>query len=64
MRKFMVAREKDTVEVAIMIHKDGTGYGFVNLTKGHVCPCRFKTVDAAIKDMENDPKVLSFNEII
>lgn len=63
MLKYKVVRKKDTVVVAIMPHKDGSGYGFVNLTKCHICPCRFNTIEDAIMDMENDPKVISFEKI-
>lgn len=39
---------------------DGT-YSFVNLTKGHICTCKFHTVEEAVKDMqtkkENDEVV-------
>lgn len=63
MRKFRVFRKNDTVDVAIMPHKDGSGYGFVNLTKGHVCKCRFPTIEEAIHDMDRDPEVLQYDEI-
>ena len=28
-------------------------YSFVNLTKGHICPCKFESIAAAIEDMES-----------
>lgn len=49
---YLVTRHKDNVLVSIMRNKlDGT-YSFVNLTKGHICPCRFDSIEDAIKDME------------
>lgn len=63
MHRFLVVRKHDVVEIAIMEHKDGSGYGFVNLTNGHVCRCRFASVKDAIKDMENDSEVLNFYKL-
>lgn len=30
---------------------DGT-YSFINLTKEHICPCKFNSIDDALKDMD------------
>jgi hypothetical protein len=50
---YLVTRHKDNVLVSIMRNKlDGT-YSFVNLTKGHICTCKFNTVEEAVKDMQN-----------
>lgn len=49
---YLVMREKDNVLVSIMRNKlDGT-YSFVNLTKGHICTCKFNSVEEAINDMQ------------
>ena len=49
---YLVTRQKDNVLVSVMRNKlDGT-YSFVNLTKGHICPCRFDSIEDAIKDMD------------
>lgn len=49
---YLVTRQKDNVLVSVMRNKlDGT-YSFVNLTKGHICTCRFASIKDAIKDME------------
>lgn len=50
--KDAVGYKKDTVFVAIMRNKSDGTYSYVNLTKGHVCPCRFANIDEAIDDME------------
>ena len=50
--KFEVVRPKDTVIVLIMKHKTKKTYSYVNLTKGHICPCEFASVEEAIKDMD------------
>ena len=66
MKKYLVKRPKDTVEVLILPNKDGSGYQYVNLTKGHICPCRFKTESEALRDMDkkiSEGKVLYYEEI-
>lgn len=58
--KFSVKRTDGMIEVLLLPHKDGSGYSFVNLTKGHICPCRFATIEDAIKDMNLKPNVLHY----
>ena len=48
---YLVARQKDNVLVSIMRNKLDNTYSFVNLTKGHICTCKFNTVEEAVKDM-------------
>lgn len=49
---YIVTRQKNNVLVSIMRNKlDGT-YSFVNLTKGHICTCKFNTIEDAVKDMQ------------
>ena len=66
MTKYRVKRPKDTVEVLILPNKDGSGYQYINITKGHICPCKFKTEIDALRDMDkkvSEGKVLSYEEI-
>lgn len=49
---YLVMREKDNVVVSIMLNKSDHTYSFVNLTKGHICTCRFVSIEDVIKDME------------
>ena len=63
---FKVIRPKDTVYVGLYRRKDTNEYSFVNLTKGHICPCKFSSMEEAIADMENRKNrgsVLSYVEI-
>ena len=48
---YLVIREKDNVVVSIMMNKSDHTYSFVNLTKGHICTCKFDSIEDAIKDM-------------
>ena len=33
-------------------NKNDNTYSYVNLTKGHICPCRFLSIEEAVKDMD------------
>lgn len=60
---YLVMREKDNVVVSIMLNKSDHTYSFVNLTKGHICTCRFVSIEGAIKDMEekkDNGKIIDF----
>ena len=48
------------VSVYLMPHKDGSGYSFVNITKGHICPCKFKTEEDALADIMTYPENESY----
>lgn len=54
---YLVQRTNGNVIVSIMRNKSDNTYSFVNLTKGHICPCRFDSVENAVKDM--DEKILN-----
>ena len=56
LNKIIVVRPKDIVTVLLLKHKNTNEYSFVNLTKGHICPCRFKSINEAIKDLEERKK--------
>lgn len=54
---YLVQRKSGNVIVSIMRNKSDNTYSFVNLTKNHICPCRFDSVENAVKDM--DEKILN-----
>lgn len=58
MERYLVERpDKDNVEVVILPNKFDGMYSFVNLTKGHICSCKFKSEKEALDDMENQIKI-------
>lgn len=59
---YNVVREDGEVDVMLMPHKASGKLSFVNLTSGHICLCEFDTVEEALEDMRNNPKVISFEE--
>ena len=54
---YLVQRTNGNVIVSIMRNKSDNTYSFVNLTKNHICPCRFDSIEDAVKDM--DEKILN-----
>ena len=63
MKKWEVVRPKDTVIVTILRNKSDNTYSFVNLTKEHICSCRFNSIEDALHDMDEGIKkgtVLSY----
>lgn len=51
--KMKVTRPDDTIDVIIMKHKLENKWSFVNLTKGHICPCKFNSIEEAIADLDS-----------
>lgn len=66
MTRYLVVRPTDSVIVTILKNKSDNSYSFVNLTKLHICPCHFKSIEDALKDMDNKVKegeILMYKEI-
>lgn len=57
MQKYLVERKNDNVVVAILKNKNDNTYSFVNLTKGHICPCRFESVEKALEDLDKQVEI-------
>lgn len=55
-RRWFVERPKGNCIVSIMKNKSDNTYSFVNLTAGHICTCRFDSIDKALKDIEEKKK--------
>jgi len=49
---YLVIRNEGNVLVSIMLNRSNNKYHFVNITKGHICPCAFESVEEAINDMQ------------
>ena len=50
---YFVKRQQGDVLVSIMYNRTDKKYHIVNLSKGHICSCGFKTINDAILDMEH-----------
>lgn len=53
---FVQQTEAEQVCTEIMFNRADNLYHFVNITKGYICPCGFKTVEEALADMEQHKK--------
>jgi len=51
--KFLVHKSSGDTEVLLLPFKGTNQYSFVNLTRGHICPCVFDSFEDALRDMEN-----------
>lgn len=63
MQIYKVIRPKDVIYVSVLRNKNDGTYSFINLTKGHICPCRFLSVEEALLDLEEQKqkgKVISY----
>ena len=49
---YKIVRPYDEVIVSIFRNKNDNTYSFINLTKGHICPRRFLTINEALMDLE------------
>ena len=66
MEKWLVKRENGNVIVTILRNKEDNTYSYVNLTKGHICPCRFNSVEEALGDMDKkieEGTILSYKKL-
>ena len=63
---YEVERSKDTVIVAVIKHKVDGKFSFVNITKKHICPCKFDSVKDAEEDLERYKragKIINYRKI-
>lgn len=50
-RKIIVYRDDGIFECVILKYKNEDKYSWCNLTKGHICTCKFDTYEDAINDI-------------
>ena len=50
--KIIVHKKDIELDVRLLKHKGTEQYSFVNLTRGHICPCVFASIEDAMKDLE------------
>lgn len=66
MKTWLVKRQHDNVIVTIMKNKSDETYSFINLTKEHICSCKFNSIDDALKDMnrlKDCGKIINYFEL-
>lgn len=62
MKNYIIKRTDGIFEIALIKHKTKNKYSFVNLTKGHICPCEFDTVEEAEEDFKNYNNIIEIYE--
>lgn len=55
-------KERPDCIVSIMKDRLTDKYAFVNLTSGHVCKCRFNSVEEALDDMDSRDDVIYYRK--
>lgn len=66
MKIYKITRITDIVYVTILKNKIDNTYSFVNLSKEHICPCKFKSGNNALKDLRQqfeEGKIVAVDEI-
>lgn len=54
---FQIIRPNDKIEVLLSKNKLEETWSFVNLTKNHICPCKFSSIEEAIEDLKRYKKM-------
>lgn len=61
-KKYKVIREDGTFLIYLMRHKGTETYSFINMTKGHICPCVFNSIKEAEEDFKNYKNIIKVIE--
>lgn len=64
--KYLVVRPNDIIEILLLKNKDENTWSFVNITNGHVCPCKFESVEDALTDMDKyvrEGKIIRYQRV-
>ena len=52
MRLKIFYKSGKTNDVLILPFKGTNSYSYINLTKGHICPCIFSSIQEALEDLK------------
>lgn len=61
--KLRIYRTTGSVDVLLLPYKDGRGWSYINLGKGHICSCIFETKQQALADLRKQKDVVAWVEI-
>ena len=61
-KKYKVIREDGTFLIYLMRYKGAETYSFINMTKGHICPCVFNSIKEAEEDFKNYKNIIKVVE--
>lgn len=58
--RIKVYRNDGEFDVMICRNKLTDTFSFVYLTKQHICVCQFNSIEEALEDLNNDPRVIVY----
>lgn len=65
MRTFAILYKNKNISLVTILPNKGTElYSYVNLTKGHICPCKFNSIEEALEDLKNYDEIEMWEEIM
>lgn len=47
-----------------MKNKIDNTYSYINLTKQHICPCKFNSIEDALEDLKTYSNIISYSVIL
>ena len=65
MKKLKIFYENGNInEVLILPFKDTNVYSYVNLTKKHICSCKFNSIEEALEDLKRYNTIKYVEEVL
>lgn len=58
--RIKIWRDDGEFEIMICRNKSDNTFSFVNLSKSHICTCKFDTIEDALKDLYETEEVLHY----
>lgn len=66
MTRYIAKSPEGTVEFLLLPNRDRSGWQYVNLTDGHICPCKFTSREDAVKEFAKgagDGRIVAYMQI-
>ena len=60
---YILYKNKKINIVSILPYKNTDKYSYINITKGHICPCQFNSIEDALNDLKNYNNIEKWEEI-
>jgi hypothetical protein len=60
---YLINRTDGTFTICLIPQKDKKIYQFVNMTKGHICPCEFDSIKSAEQDFSKHENIIDWRRI-
>ena len=60
---YILYKNKKINIVSILPYKNTDKYSYINITKGHICPCQFNSIEDALNDLKKYNNIEKWEEI-